>query len=406
MIKMKKILYSIIVLVLAVGIFAAGWHFGENSRPSIEKVTGIQNLEIGKSSVVDFSLFWDAWVKVQEQFVGRDRLDYQKMSYGAISGMLASLDDPYTVFLTPEENKEFSQSMQGNLEGIGAEISNRKGVITIVSPLKDSPAMKIGLKAGDKIFKINNEITAGMSVEEAVSLIRGPKGTEVRLAVVRDGWGEAREFKIIRSIINIPIVKTEIKIIPKSDKKVGYLALYQFSDNAVLEFKKAMQEIFSSGARALILDLRGNPGGYLESAVEIASWFLPAGQTVVAEDYGNGKIEAHKSSGINKLASWPVIILIDQGSASASEILAGALRDNLKIKLVGAKSFGKGSVQKLENMRGGTALKVTIAKWLTPSGHCIADEGLTPDVEIDYTKEDSENNHDPQLEKALEMMSL
>jgi len=399
---MKKIIYSILVLILGAGIFCGGWWLGKNSKPSIEKVTGIQNLESGKVSAVDFSLFWDAWAKVQEQFVGRNKLDYQKMAYGAISGMLASLNDPYTVFLTPEENKEFTQSMQGNLEGIGAEVGNRKGVITIVSPLKDSPAMKIGLKAGDKIFKINDKATTGLSVEEAVSLIRGPKGTEVRLTIARDGWSEVKEFKIIRDIINIPIVKLEMKEV--GDKKVAYLALYQFTDNSVSEFEKSVQEILSSDAKGLVLDLRGNPGGYLESAVQMASWFLPAGDVVVTEDYGDGKKEEHKSLGINKLGSLPTVILIDQGSASASEILAGALRDNLKIKLVGDKSFGKGSVQKLENMRSGTALKVTVAKWLTPSGHCIADEGLEPDVKVEYTKEDSERGADSQLDKALELL--
>jgi carboxyl-terminal processing protease len=399
---MKKILYSIIIVVLAVSIFSGGFWFGKNSKPSIEKVTGIQNLESDKAGVADFNLFWDAWTKVQENFVNRSKLDYQKMIYGAISGMLGSLDDPYTVFFPPEENKAFSQSMQGNLEGIGAEIGNRQGVITIISPLKDSPAMKIGLKAGDKVFEINGKSTSGLSVEEAVSLIRGPKGTEVTLTVLRDGWSEVKEFKITRAVINIPIVKLEMK--QSGDKKIAYLALYQFTDNSVAEFEKAVHEILSSNVSGLVFDLRGNPGGYLESAVEMASWFLPEGQIVVTEDFGNGKKDDHKSLGINKLGSLPTIVLIDQGSASASEILAGALRDNLKIKLVGEKSFGKGSVQKLESLRNGTSLKVTVAKWLTPSGHSIAEQGLEPDVKIEYTKEDAEAGRDPQLDKALELL--
>jgi len=383
-------------------IFGGGFWFGKNSKPSIEKVTGLQNLESGKMGVVDFALFWDVWSKVQDEFVNRSKLDYQKMAYGAISGMLGALDDPYTVFLSPEENKEFSQSMQGNLEGIGAEIGDRKGVVTIISPLKDSPAMKAGLKAGDKIFKINDKTAVGLSVEEAVSLIRGPKGTEVALGILRDDWSEIKEFKITRAVINIPIVKLETKQL--GDKKIAHLALYQFTDNSVVEFEKSVQEILSSDAKGLVLDLRGNPGGYLESAVEMASWFLPEGQVVVSEDFGNGKKEDHKSFGINKLGSLPTVILIDQGSASASEILAGALRDNLKIKLVGEKSFGKGSVQKLENMSSGTALKVTVAKWLTPSGHCIAEQGLEPDIKVGYSIEDAENGRDPQLDKALELL--
>ncbi|MEK7160740.1 MAG: S41 family peptidase, partial [Patescibacteria group bacterium] len=357
---MKKIIYIIAILVLATALFSGGFWFGQQSRPSIEKVTGIQNLESGQAAV-DFSLFWDAWAKVQEKFVNRDQVDYQKMVYGAIAGMLAALEDPYTVFMTPTGNKEFSQSMQGNLEGIGAEIGIRKGSLTIVAPLENSPAKRAGLKAGDKILKIGDKVSVGMTVEEGVSLIRGAKGTEVILTIGRDGWEIAKEFKIIRDLINIPVIKTETKEV-SSGKKAVYVALYQFTDNSLFEFEKAAQDILSADVQGIILDLRGNPGGYLESAVDMASWWLPAGDLVVIEDYGNGKTKEHRSSGINKLASYPTIILIDQGSASASEILAGALRDNLKVKLVGMKSFGKGSVQELEQMRGGTSIKVPVAK--------------------------------------------
>ncbi len=350
---MKKIVYSIIILVLIAGSFGGGYWYGKDSRPAIEKVTGLQNLDQGKSLAVDFNLFWDAWVRVQEKFVNRSDLDYQKMVYGAISGMLNSLEDPYTVFMTPEENKDFSRALQGNLEGIGAEVGMRKEVITIISPLADSPAMKAGLKAGDKVLKVDDKVTAGMTVDEAVSLIRGPKGTQVALTIARDGWTETKEFKIIRDVINIPIVKLEMKLI--GDKKVACLTLYHFTDNSMVEFQKAAQQILTSDAKGIVLDLRNNPGGYLESAVEIASWFLPQGQVVVVEDYGNGKKIEHQSNGINKLGSYQVVILMNQGSASASEILAGALRDNKKIKLVGEKSFGKGSVQELEQLASGTA---------------------------------------------------
>lgn len=398
----RKLLFSIIVVVLAGGIFSGGYWYGQNNRPSIEKVTGLQNLEQGKNPAVDFNLFWDAWTRVQEKFVDRSKLDYQQMVYGAISGMLGALGDPYTIFMTPQENKDFSQSLQGNLEGIGAEIGMRQNVITIVSPLEDSPAMKAGLKAGDKILKIGDKITSGLTVDEAVSFIRGPKGTEVVLTITRDGWTEAKDFKITRAVINVPIVKLEMK--PAGDKTVAYLALYQFTDNSAEEFQKAAQTILTSNAKGIILDLRNNPGGYLESAVQIAGWFTAEGQLVVTEDYGNGKKTEHKSSGINKLGSYPVIILMNQGSASASEILAGALRDDKGIKLVGEKSFGKGSVQELEQMANGTSLKVTVAKWLTPSGHSIMHDGLEPDVKVDLTLDDFNAGRDPQLDKALEML--
>jgi len=387
---------------LVVGSFGSGFWYGKNSRPAIERVTGLQNLEQGKKSNVDFSLFWDTWARVQEKFVNRGKLDYQKMVYGAISGMLYSLGDPYTVFMTPEENKNFSQSLQGNLEGIGAEVGMRKDTVTIISPLSDSPAMRAGLKAGDQILKINDKITVGMMIDEAVSLIRGPKGTEVTLTIGRESWTEAKEVKITRAIINVPIVKFEMK--QAGNKPVAYVALYQFTDNSASEFQKAVQQILTSDAKGIILDLRNNPGGYLESAVKIASWFVPKDGLVVTEDYGDGKKNEHYSAGGNKLGSYPVVVLMNQGSASASEILAGALRDDLGIKLVGERSFGKGSVQELEQTAGGTSFKVTVAKWLTPSGHSIMDSGLEPDVKIDVQQSDIDNGKDPQLDKALEML--
>ena len=399
---MKKIVYSIIILVLIVAGFGGGFLYGKNSRPSIEKVTGLQNLEQGKNADVDFTLFWDAWTRVQEKFVNRGKLDYQKMVYGAISGMLNSLGDPYTVFMTPQENKNFSQSLQGNLEGIGAEVGMRKEIVTIISPLADSPAMKAGLKAGDQILKINDKITVAMTVDEAVNLIRGPKGTEVALTIGREGWTEAKEFKITRAVINVPIVKFEMK--QAGERPIAYVALYQFTDNSAAEFQKSVQQILTSNAKGIILDLRNNPGGYLESAVDIAGWFMSQGRLVVTEDYGNGKKNEHYSKGYNKLDAYPVIVLMNQGSASASEILAGALRDDKGVKLVGERSFGKGSVQELEQMASGTSLKVTVAKWLTPSGHSIMDSGLEPDVKVEVQQSDIDSGKDPQLDKALEML--
>lgn len=397
----KRFLYSVIAVILAIGLFSGGFWYGKNSQPSIEKVTGLQNLEQGKSQSVDFSLFWDVWTRVQEKFVNRSKLDYQKMVYGAISGMLAALDDPYTVFMTPEENKEFSQSMQGNLEGVGMEVGMRKNAITVISPLENSPAKRAGILAGDQILKVDDKSTSDLTVDETVNLIRGPKGTQVKLTLYREGWTEPQEKILVRELINIPIIDFEMK--EAGDKKIAYLALYQFTDNSVAEFSKKAQEILTSGAQGIILDLRDNPGGYLESAVDMASWFLPTGKLVVTEDYGDGKMIEHKSSGINKLGSYRVIVLMNQGSASASEILAGALRDQLEVKLVGQKSFGKGSVQELQEIRGGTALKTTVAKWLTPSGHSIMEQGLEPDVKVELTKEDLDGGRDPQLEKALEM---
>lgn len=399
----RKIINSFFAIVLIGAVFYSGFWVGQNNRPSIEKVAGISNLDVNKPADVDFSLFWDAWTRVQEKFVNRSDLDRQKMVYGAIAGMLSGLDDPYTVFMTPEEKKDFSESMQGNFDGIGAEIGIRKNVLTILSPIESSPAERAGLKAGDKILKIDDKSSEGLTVDEAVSLIRGKKGTEVRLAILREGWEESKEFKIVRDKINVPIVKLETEK-TSSGKEISKITLSQFTENSADEFKKAAKKILESETQGIILDLRNNPGGYLSSAVEIAGWFLSEGKIVVTEDYGDDKKIIHYSEGPNELSKYPLIVLINEGSASASEILAGALKDHLGTKLVGQKSYGKGSVQELNQLREGTAIKITVAKWLTPSGHSIMDAGLEADEKAELTQDDINNDKDPQLDKALEML--
>ncbi|KKS69052.1 MAG: Carboxyl-terminal protease [Parcubacteria group bacterium GW2011_GWA1_42_7] len=398
----KRFSSLILMIVLAGGIFGAGFWYGKNSIPSVEKISGVLNPLEGQPAGADFSLFWDAWKEVQEKFVNRNNLDPQKMVYGAISGMLSALDDPYTVFMTPKENEEFSESMQGNFQGIGAEIGLRKGLITVISPLENSPAKAAGLMPGDMILKIDEKSTEGLLVEEAVSLIRGEKGTEVKLTIARSSLVSSKEIKIIRDVINIPIVTLETKEI--NGKKIAYVSLSQFTENSVSEFKKTSQKISASDFDGMILDLRNNPGGYLESSVEIAGQFLEKGKLVVSEDYGDGKKKEHFSEGGQQLSSLPLVVLINGGSASASEILAGALRDQLGTRLAGEKSFGKGSVQELEQMKNGTSLKITVAKWLTPSGHSIMDDGLEPDEKVSFNQEDIDEGRDPQLDKALEML--
>ncbi|PIS30637.1 MAG: peptidase S41 [Candidatus Portnoybacteria bacterium CG08_land_8_20_14_0_20_40_83] len=398
----RKFISSVIIVILLAGSFYGGFWYGKNSRPSIEKVSGVFNKETGKPDSIDFSLFWDSWTQIEEKFVNRSALDYQKMVYGAIDGMVKSLGDPYTAFFPPVESKKFSEDIKGSFDGIGAEIGMRKDILIVISPLEGSPAKKAGLLAGDQILKIDDKATADLNVDEAVNLIRGSKGTQVTLAILREGWSDTKDYKITRDVINVPILKYEIKDI--GGKKIAYIQLYEFTENAANEFTKKVNEILNSNAQGIVLDLRGNPGGYLEVAVDIASWFVDGGKLVVSEDFGNGNKNEHTSYGYKKLATYPTVVLIDQGSASASEILAGALRDDNGIKLVGEKSFGKGSVQELENLRGGTSLKVTVAKWLTPSGHSIMEQGLEPDIQVGRTQEDVDAGRDPQLDKALEML--
>lgn len=394
----KRIIAPILIVAIIVS-FAVGLYVGKGSKASIEKITLLKQPEVGKPLGLDFSLFWDVWYKIEEKYVERSKLDTQKMIFGAISGMLRSLDDPYTLFLPPEENKKFQDDMKGDFEGIGAEIGIRKGILTIISPLEGTPAQKAGLYSQDKILQIDDTSTENLNLDEAVTLIRGPKGTEVRLMIVRDGWPEPKEIKITRDTINIPILKLEFK-----DPGIAYIQLYHFTENSPEEFQKTADKILKSDAQKIILDLRNNPGGYLEAAVDLASWFLPKEEVVAIEDFGNGKKVEYRSRGYMQLADYPIVVLVNQGSASASEILAGALRDIKGVKLVGEKTFGKGSVQQLEDLRGGSSLKITVAKWLTPSGKTIMNEGIEPDEKVEMTLEDIESDKDPQLEKAIEML--
>jgi len=361
--------------------------------------------EVCPPEELDFSLFWEAYHKLQEKFVSPEKFDIQEMIYGAISGMIKSLEDPYTVFLNPEDTKKFLEDVSGRFEGVGMEIGIRKGQLQVIAPLEGTPAQKAGLRAGDKIIRVDDTLTADITIDTAVSLIRGPKGTEVTLTIFREEWNTSKEIKIKRAVIEIPSLKWELKETP-GGQVMAYLKLYHFTEKAGFDFNMAAIEILNSPAQKIILDLRNNPGGYLEVAQDIASWFLKKGEIVVIEDFGD-KMERkeYKAKGNAKLQDYPIVILINQGSASGSEILAGALRDNRGVLIIGEKSFGKGSVQELERLRGGSSLKITIAKWLTPKGELITDVGLEPDIVVEMTEEDYEQERDPQLEKAIEVIT-
>lgn len=372
---------------------------------------------IGKTQVVckvcppekiDFSLFWESWDKIQEKYISPEKLDVQNMIYGAISGLIDSLGDPYTTFFNPTDTKLFLEDVSGRFEGVGMEVGIRKGQLQIIAPLEGTPAKKAGLRPGDKIIKIDDISTAELKIEEAINLMRGPKGTEVSLYILREGWEAPKEFKIKRAVIEIPSLKWElINLNGEVDKEgeIAYLRLYQFSEKANSDFSKAAIEILKSPAKKIILDLRNNPGGYLEIAQEIAGWFLNRGQIVVMEDFNVRQDQiVYKTEGNANLLDYPTVILINQGSASASEILAAALRDNRGIKLIGETSYGKGSVQELESLSGGSSLKITVADWLTPKGDRINNVGLEPDIKIEMAEEDYTQDRDSQLEKAIEII--
>lgn len=360
-------------------------------------IHGVFNNEApDKIKDVDFSLFWDSWAAVQEHYLGRSSLDYQKMVYGAIQGMLGSLEDPYTSFFEPRAKEEFEEEVSGRFEGIGIEIGMREGILTVIAPLDSSPAQKAGLKAGDKILEVDGLLTAGISLDEAVEKIRGPKDTKVVLTISRDGIKDSQKIEIIRGVINVPSVSFDT-----IGDSIAHIKVHNFYAPVSFEFKKALLEMSLSGRKKIILDLRNNPGGYFDMAVDLAGWFLEPGSIVVKQDDGNGPFVCGncKSTGLGLLKNYKVVILVNEGSASASEILAGALRDNKGIKLIGTQTFGKGVVQEVFPLEGNSSIKITVSKWLTPKDQDIGSVGLKPDIEI---KDSEDLKKDSQLDKAVE----
>lgn len=382
---------SIIIFFLFFIIFGIGFFVGKFSVVC----------DFCEPEEVNFSLFWEAWRQVEDKYVDIGDVDREKMVRGAISGMVSSIGDPYTVFFDPEETKVFYEDASGQFEGVGMEIGIRDGVLQIISPLKGTPAEKAGLRAGDKIFKIDDYITNEMKIEEAVSFIRGQRGTSVTLTVYRDGWDLSREFEIKRDVIKIPSLELDFL----SNEEISHIKLFNFSEKSSNDFSEAAIRVLNSSAKGIILDLRNNPGGYLDQAEKIANWFLEEGQVIVVGDYGGRREkEYYKARGNGKLTDYPIVILINQGSASASEILASAIRDNLGSKIVGEKSFGKGSVQEMTSLSDGSSIKISVAKWLTPNGDLITNVGLMPDVVVEKTEEDHEAENDPQLDRAIELI--
>ena len=349
---------------------------------------------------VDFALFWQVWGLLKDKYVDGGKLDANELFYGAIDGMLAATGDPYTTFFDPKEQKEFQEEISGVFEGIGAEMGIKDKILTIIAPLEGMPAEKAGLMAGDKILKIDDQSTALLSLEEAVSKIRGAKGTEVTLTLFRDGDEESHDITVKRDTILVKSVRFEMK-----EDTIAFIRVSRFGDDTERDWKTAVRQALDQKATGLIIDMRNNPGGFLETSIEMASLMLPKGNVVVMEEDGSGKRKEMKARGGDVLYQIPTVVLINEGSASASEILAGALRDNRdNVTIVGKKSFGKGSVQELISVSKDTSVKITVARWLTPAGHQINTVGITPDIEVDITQDDLDNKRDPQLDKALEIL--
>lgn len=401
MIDILKTKRVIAIVLLVAGFFVLGVYAGLNHREEIEKVFTLSGKETAVATTADFSPFWKVWNTINEKYPDAAEISDQEKVYGAISGLMGSLNDPHSVFFAPDEAKTFQEDIAGNFSGVGMEVGIKNKILTVIAPLKDTPAYRAGIKSGDRITKIDQTSTNNLSVEKAVKLIRGETGTSVTFTILREGEKGPIEIKVVRDIINIPTLDTELR----SDG-IFVIKLYSFSGNSSNLFRDAVKKFSTAKTDKLLLDLRGNPGGYLDSSISIASWFLPAGKTVVTEDYGNNnEPTVFRSKGYNVFSDkLKFVILIDDGSASASEILAGAMQDHGKALLVGTESYGKGSVQEVIKVTDNTLVKITVAKWLTPNGLSISLKGLTPDYVVELTKENIVAGVDPQMNKAVDLL--
>ncbi len=399
----KPFLNGVLVVAVVIAVAASSYYLGFQAGTEKPKKIVIENIgdtEIPQEFAADFGIFWETWDKLRETYIDKEKLnDQQKLVYGAVKGMVSSLGDPNTSFFDPGESKQFSQDLSGSFGGIGAEIGQKNEQVIIIAPLKKSPSERVGLRANDKILKVDGKSTAGMTVSEAVRLIRGEIGTKVTLTILRDEWQNPRDIEIVRETIQVPTVEWSMK-----EGNIIYLELSSFGASTPFSFFQAVASGLRQGGDGLIIDMRNNPGGFLEVATNLAGWFVERGDVVVSEKFTGGDEKKFTAYGNAALENFPVVIIMNEGSASASEILAGALRVHNGTKIIGAKSFGKGTVQQLIDLSDGSTLKVTISHWLLPDGHLIEGNGLEPDYKVLVTDEDLISGRDPQLDKAIEVL--
>ena len=396
-----------LAFVFATAAFFSGLHIGSGFSSVEAQEANVFSFLQNKSETpadVDLKEFWRVWDLLDKKYVSgtTTTVHTEEKIEGAIHGLVKSYNDPYTIFLPPKDAEEFEENISGNFSGVGMEVGVRNGVITVIAPLPDTPAEQAGIFAGDIIVRIDAVSTEGMSIDEAVQHIRGEKGTEVVLTVYREGEIEFKEISIVRDTITIPTIKTE----KRGDTFI--ISLHSFNAISEMKMQEALREYIQSGTNKIILDVRGNPGGFLQSAVAIAGYFLPTGKVVVRESFGeNADEQIFRSQGklLQQYTPKEMVVLINGGSASASEILAGALKAHGVATLIGETTFGKGSVQELINLPSGSSLKVTVARWLTPDGTSISEGGLDPDIEILRTPQQIINGEDPQLDAALDWLA-
>ncbi len=404
----KPLSYLFLFLI----VFVFGWESAsyyiiqkqgsENNvrQEEVSPVAALSSIIGSNHDKANMDVFWDVWDMLGLYYVDEGKLNDQDMVYGAISGMVASLNDPYTVYMTPEETNEFDQNLNGQLEGIGAELTVRDGALVVVYPLKNSPAEKAGLVPGDIVYKIDGELTSEMTLFDAIMKIRGEKGTRVVLTIMREGKNEPFEVEIVRDEVTVESVSMMDK-----GKGIYYLSINQFNDTTKPEFDSKVKELLLLEPKGLILDLRYNGGGYLDISVDIASEFLNANLKVsTIKRRAESDNEVLYTSGNPRLPDVPLVVLINGGSASASEIVAGAIQDYKRGVIMGETSFGKGSVQEVDKLNDGSSIRMTIAKWYTPLDKNVDGEGITPDIEVKMSDDDAEEEKDPQLDAAIKYL--
>ncbi|OHA55855.1 MAG: hypothetical protein A2388_00895 [Candidatus Veblenbacteria bacterium RIFOXYB1_FULL_43_13] len=401
----KRVLSSTLVVIFIILAFALGYLSAQPVKKEIKGNSQVTGTHLPAPAYltkdIDFQLFWQVWDYVHRNAFGRPLTD-TKLFYGALAGMVAGLEDPYSIFMNPELAQEFNNELEGTFDGIGAEIGIRNNKLVIVAPLASTPADRAGLKAGDRIVAIDGIDTSGMAVDYAVSLIRGQRGTPVKLIVLSNGDTEPKEITIVRDKITIQTVQSELKK-TANGQTVAYIKVVHFSQDTDQKFRAAWQQLKARGAGAIILDLRNNPGGFLDQAIALASHWVEQ-DVVVKEKMPEQDYQDYISVGPGDLSDIPTVVLVNGGSASASEIVTGALQDWQLATIVGEKTFGKGSVQDLQEFSDGSAVKLTIAKWFTPKERSIDLTGLIPDIEVARTREDIEADRDPQLDRAMELL--
>ena len=398
----KKTIETIFAIVASIALLGSGFWLGWSTGRKVPEnvvVSDVANIATPSSTNADFGVFWEAWQAINDNYLRNPSTTAQDKVYGAVNGLVGSLKDPYSEFFSPEDNTQFQQDITGDFGGIGAQLgTDAQGELEIIAPLPGTPAAQAGLRAQDIIVAIDATSTAGMTVDDAVNVIRGPEGTPVTLTIMRNGWDKPRDFKLTRANINVPSVDFKMK------GNIAYIALHEFTQDADQEFYNALVKTLAANAQGIVLDLRDDPGGYLEVAVDLSGYFLKPGTLVVKEVGRTVPEQNFKASGDGALDTMPLVILVNGGSASAAEILSGALHDDRGIKLIGETTFGKGTVQELEPLSDGSAIKLTIAHWVLPSGRILDHDGIVPDYVVKLTDSDIANNQDPQLAKAMSVI--